>query len=154
MASYFDQLRLTPIVILQRHLTSLAGHDLNSLHSTQVVEYESKVEHHLDDHECSHHGDVENKVKSIEIIDKEVIGVIKEALDKEEVDYRMMILPDHYTPIKLKTHTSEPVPFLIYDSTKPSGTKYKRFDELEARKSDLSFEEGYKLVDYFFGEEG
>ncbi len=103
--------------------------------------------------ECSHHGDVENKVKAIEIIDREVIGVIKENMDKEEVDYKMMILPDHYTPIRKKTHTSEPVPFLIYDSTKSAGGKYKRFDEFRAMNTGLYFKEGYKLIDYFFGKE-
>jgi 2,3-bisphosphoglycerate-independent phosphoglycerate mutase len=101
--------------------------------------------------ECSHHGDVENKVKAIEIIDREVIGAIKKEMEREELDYKMMILPDHYTPIRRKTHTSEPVPFLIYDSTKSAGGKNKGFDEFKAKKTGLHFEKGYKLIDYFFG---
>jgi len=103
--------------------------------------------------ECSHQGDVENKVRAIEIIDRKVIKVIKREMDKEELDYKMMILPDHYTPIRKKTHSSEPVPFLIYDSTRLVNGKNKKFDEFRAMKTGLHFEEGYKLIDYFFGKE-
>jgi len=104
--------------------------------------------------ECSHQGNVRDKVKAIEIIDNEVIGPIKEALDREGTDYRMMILPDHFTPISLKTHTSEPVPFLIYSSTGPVDNKFKIFNEFTAQKTGLYFKEGYKLPDYFFEKEG
>jgi 2,3-bisphosphoglycerate-independent phosphoglycerate mutase len=103
--------------------------------------------------ECSHQGDAENKVKAIEIIDRKVIKVIKREMDKEELDYKIMILPDHYTPIRKKTHSSEPVPFLIYDSTRPASGSKKRFDEFKARETGLHFEQGYKLIDYFFGKE-
>jgi 2,3-bisphosphoglycerate-independent phosphoglycerate mutase len=103
--------------------------------------------------ECSHQGNVKDKVKSIEIIDREIIKPIKEALDKRSMDYRMMILTDHYTPISLRTHTSEPVPFLIYDSTSPTDSRHKRFDEFSARESGPFFKEGYKLLDHFFKKE-
>ncbi|GAG85386.1 unnamed protein product, partial [marine sediment metagenome] len=101
--------------------------------------------------ECSHQGDTRKKVKSIEIIDREVIGPIKEALDRQGFDYKMMILPDHYTPVSVKTHTSEPVPFLIYDSSRKAYNKSERFNEFSAKKTGLYFKEGYKLADYFFG---
>jgi len=104
--------------------------------------------------ECSHHGDVENKVKAIEIIDSKVVGAVKKAMDKEEIDYKMMVLPDHYTPIRRRTHTPEPVPFLIYDSTRTAGGRFKKFDEFKAKGTGLCFEEGYRLIDYFFGKEG
>jgi len=103
--------------------------------------------------ECSHQGDSRKKVKSIEIIDREVIGPIKEALDRQGARYKMMILPDHYTPISLRTHTSEPVPFMIYDSSGKADNKSERFDEFSAKKTGLYFKQGYKLVDYFFGKE-
>jgi 2,3-bisphosphoglycerate-independent phosphoglycerate mutase len=103
--------------------------------------------------ECSHQGNVRDKVKSVEIIDKEVMKPIKEALDRQGTHYRMMILPDHYTPISIRTHTSEPVPFMIYDSTNQTTGKHKRFDELSARESGLYFKQGYKLLDYFFKKE-
>lgn len=100
--------------------------------------------------ECSHQGNVKDKVKSIEIIDREVIGPIKEALDRQGDDYRMMILPDHYTPVSVRTHTSEPVPFLIYDSSRKADSKSERFDEFTAKRTGLYFKEGYKLLDHFF----
>jgi len=105
--------------------------------------------------ECSHQGNVRDKVRAIEIIDREVIGPIKEALDSSDMDYRMMILPDHYTPISVRTHTSEPVPFLIYNSTgktdsnRKADNKIERFDEFSARETGLYFKEGYRLADYF-----
>ncbi|MBA7509465.1 2,3-bisphosphoglycerate-independent phosphoglycerate mutase [subsurface metagenome] len=101
--------------------------------------------------ECSHQGNVKDKVKSIEIIDREVIGPIKEALGRQGFDYKMMILPDHYTPVSVRTHTSEPVPFLIYDSSRKADSKSERFDEFTAKRTGLYFKEGYKLADYFFG---
>jgi 2,3-bisphosphoglycerate-independent phosphoglycerate mutase len=100
--------------------------------------------------ECSHHGNIEDKVRSIEIIDREVIGPIKEAMDKQGTHYRMMILPDHYTPISVRTHTPEPVPFMIYDSGIGISDEHKKFDEFEAKESGLYFDKGYELADHFF----
>ena len=103
--------------------------------------------------ECSHHGNVKDKVKSIEIIDSKVIGPIKEAMDKQDTRYRMMILPDHYTPISVRTHTSEPVPFMIYDSGIRTGGEHRKFDEFTAKESGLYFQEGCRLADHFFKKE-
>jgi len=102
--------------------------------------------------ECSHQGDIEKKVRSIEIIDEKVIRTVKEALDKQGEDYRILILPDHRTPIKLRTHTSEPVPFLIYDSTNITDNPSSSYDEIFAEKTGLYFDEGYKLIDYFISQ--
>jgi 2,3-bisphosphoglycerate-independent phosphoglycerate mutase len=101
--------------------------------------------------ECGHQGDTRKKIKSIEIIDREVIGPVKEALDRQGFDYKMMILTDHYTPISLRTHTSEPVPFMIYDSSGKADNKLERFNEYSAKKTGLYFKQGHKLADYFFG---
>ncbi len=103
--------------------------------------------------ECSHHGNIEDKVRSIEIIDREVIGPIKEAMDKQGIHYRMMILPDHYTPISVRTHTAEPVPFMIYDSLGKADSKIQKFDEFSAKESSLYFDKGYELADHFFKKE-
>ncbi|MDD5622011.1 MAG: cofactor-independent phosphoglycerate mutase [Actinomycetota bacterium] len=103
--------------------------------------------------ECSHHGNTGDKVRSIEIIDSKVIGPIKEALDKQGTRYRMMILPDHYTPISVRTHTSEPVPFMIYDSTVRTDGRHRKFDEFSAKESGLYFQEGHRLADHFFKKE-
>ena len=100
--------------------------------------------------ECSHQGDTRKKVKAIEIIDREVIGPVKEALDRQGADYKMMILPDHYTPVSVRTHTSEPVPFMIYDSSRKAYSRSERFDEFSAKRTGLYFKQGYKLLDHFF----
>ena len=66
--------------------------------------------------ECGHRNERDNKVKSIELIDEKIAGYLIQELGKQSEDYRIMVLPDHPTPLSLRTHTSDPVPFLIYDS--------------------------------------
>ena len=96
--------------------------------------------------EMGHQGSVERKVKSIEYLDERVIRRIKEALDKSGEDYRIMVLPDHPTPIRCRTHTADPVPYLIYDSTKeiPGNLKY---NEKDAKASGNYTDKGYTLID-------
>ncbi len=99
--------------------------------------------------EMGHQGSVERKVKSIEYLDERVIRRIKEALDKSGEDYRIMVLPDHPTPIRCRTHTADPVPYLIYDSTKeiPGNLKY---NEKDAKASGNYTDKGYTLIDSLF----
>lgn len=101
--------------------------------------------------ECGHRNEVENKVKSIEFIDEKIAGVIRKEMEAWGVEYKVMVLPDHPTPLCLRTHTSEAVPFLIYNSSKSKCSAYS-FDEEGSAKSSLKFQEGYKLMDYFIGE--
>ena len=68
--------------------------------------------------ECGHRGEAENKVKSIEMIDRHSLKIMLEYLDGCHDDYRILIMPDHPTPLDIKTHTSDPVPYMIYDSRK------------------------------------
>jgi len=100
--------------------------------------------------ECGHDGQTEQKKQAIERIDENIVAVLRAELDRRGEPYRMMVLPDHYTPLSVRTHTTEPVPFVIFDSRKiqdnPPG-----FDERMAEKSPLFFEDGYKLMDYFLG---
>ena len=95
--------------------------------------------------EMGHQGSYERKVKAIENIDTRIIGPLAEALEKEGIDFRMMILPDHPTPVRLRTHTSDGIPFMIYDSTKDYklGLKYC---EKEAAKSGIDIANGYTLM--------
>ena len=65
--------------------------------------------------ECGHRGEAENKVKSIELIDKHVLGCLLEELEKYG-EYRILIMPDHPTPLITMTHARDPVPFMIYDN--------------------------------------
>jgi 2,3-bisphosphoglycerate-independent phosphoglycerate mutase len=101
--------------------------------------------------ECGHRNERENKVRSIELIDERIAGLVKEEMDKLGEDYKVMVLPDHPTPLILRTHTSDPVPFLIYDSRNEKNNSFS-FDEEGAVLSGLKFEEGHKLMDYFIGE--
>ncbi len=102
--------------------------------------------------ECGHRNEVENKVKSIELIDEQVVKIVKEQLDAMGEDYKIMILPDHPTPLCLRTHTSDPVPFLIYQSNKQQENLTQKYDEFSAKQTGIYFEEGYKLMDYFLNE--
>lgn len=75
--------------------------------------------------ECGHQGDAEGKIKSIEKID-EVVKFVKEKMDERGEEYVMAILPDHFTPLVMRTHLGEPVPFIVYNSARPAkcGLKY------------------------------
>ena len=69
--------------------------------------------------EMGHQGSVEKKVKAIEYLDERIIRPIVEGLEAAGEDFRMVILPDHPTPICIRTHSAENVPYLLYDSTMP-----------------------------------
>ncbi len=97
--------------------------------------------------ECGHRNEIENKVKSIELIDKYILGPLLEELNKF-CDYRILITPDHATPLILKTHTNDPVPFLIFDSQKELGSN-EVFNEDTAKNSGLYIEPGYTIMDKF-----
>jgi 2,3-bisphosphoglycerate-independent phosphoglycerate mutase len=99
--------------------------------------------------ECGHRYEIDNKVRSIEIIDQQVVRFIKEELDRMGEDYKIMVLPDHPTPLNLRTHTSEPVPFVIYQNNGKEENPLLSYDELTAQKTGVYFAEGYKLMDYF-----
>ncbi len=97
--------------------------------------------------ECGHRYEIENKVKAIELLDSQIVKPILEGISK--FDYRVLVLPDHPTPLRLRTHTSEPVPFIIYDSTNEVQAQANSYDEFEAEKSGVFVEDGYKLMDLF-----
>ncbi len=100
--------------------------------------------------EMGHQGSIERKVKSIEYLDQRVIRLVKEGLDAAGVDFRMLIMPDHPTPICVRTHTSDPVPYLIYDSTKPESHSWN-YNEKEAKASGNYIAEGYRTMDHLLG---
>lgn len=98
--------------------------------------------------EAGHQGDAKTKIWAIEQIDQEVLGPILEAF-KDDKDFRLMILPDHPTPIKVKTHTSDPVPFMIFDQggkIKPGAASC--YDEATARLGTF-VNSGPALLDLF-----
>lgn len=97
--------------------------------------------------EMGHQGSVERKVQAIENLDQRIIRPIVEGLRAAGEDFRMVILPDHPTPICIRTHTGDSVPYLLYDSTKEQQHDWK-YNEAEAEKTDNYIAEGHTLVDY------
>lgn len=98
--------------------------------------------------ECGHRGEADNKKYAVEMIDEKVIGYLREKLEKAGIDYKMMVLPDHPTPISLKTHVSDPVPYLIFDSTKNIENDLD-YCEKSAEKTGIYIEKGYELMTRF-----
>lgn len=98
--------------------------------------------------ECGHQGNAEKKKLSVELIDEKVVGFLRRKLAEAGVDYRMLILPDHPTPIKLKTHVSDPVPYVIYDSRKDSGSGLE-YNEENAKKTGVYIDKGHELMSHF-----
>jgi len=99
--------------------------------------------------ECGHQGLLKEKIRAIELIDKEVLGTLLRELEDLD-DYRLMVLPDHPTPIAIRTHCSDPVPFFIFDSRKPNVTNPEAvYTEAFARSTGLVINEGHKLMDIF-----
>lgn len=98
--------------------------------------------------EMGHQGSTERKVKAIEYLDTRVIRVVKEKMDASGEPYRLLITPDHPTPLALRTHVAEPVPFLIYDNTRER-KRIGRYNEKEAKQSGIVIENGYELMEQF-----
>lgn len=99
--------------------------------------------------EMGHQGSMERKLLAVEYLDKKVIRVVKEQLEARGEEFRLLILPDHPTPICLRTHVGEPVPFLLYDSTDKK-TSDLLYNEKDAKKSGIYIENGYKIIDHLF----
>jgi len=97
--------------------------------------------------EAGHNGDLREKLTAIERFDQLVVGTFLE-YSKDKDDFRIMVLPDHATPLSLKTHTSEAIPFAIYGKDTAKG-EFLSYNEKEAQKSQLYFEHGYQLMEYF-----
>lgn len=109
-------------------LKALRDHDIVMLHVEGIDE-------------VSHEGDLEKKIEGIEIYDEKIVGYIIDRIDLE--NFRILLLPDHYTPIKLRTHTKDPVPFLIYGKKRDD---VRNFDEFSCRKGKFGLMEGINLM--------
>ena len=96
--------------------------------------------------EMGHQGSLERKLKAIEFLDERVIKVVKEQMDASGVDYRMLVTPDHPTPIEIRTHSSDPIPFLLYDSTRQR-RRIGFYNEKEAMMSGIVVEDGYEMIE-------
>lgn len=99
--------------------------------------------------EAGHTGDLKNKMKAIEDFDEFIVGNIMHGM-KQFDEYRILVLPDHPTPLELRTHSSEPVPFVLFDNRQERTGDPVHYDErIALRKDALIFKEGYQLMDYF-----
>ncbi|MBQ2747054.1 MAG: cofactor-independent phosphoglycerate mutase [Firmicutes bacterium] len=100
--------------------------------------------------ECSHQGDMEGKVECLETIDEKIFAPIVKYLEEEGEDFRVLVIPDHRTPLVLRTHSREPVPFVLYDSTMNlDADENKSFCE-KSGQTGLYFANGDELAEFFF----
>ena len=99
--------------------------------------------------EAGHMGDLQLKIDAIEAFDQKVVGAILKGI-KDFDRYKILILPDHPTPLSVRTHTADPVPYLIYSNEAGDKTGHgKTFDEVSAGLSGISFEKGFELIERF-----
>lgn len=96
--------------------------------------------------ECGHRAELENKVLSIELIDKKILGPVYEYLKSTNEEFKIMVLPDHPTPIRLRTHTISPVPFFIY-SSENSSEGVDCFTEQNAAQTGVYVDKGHNLME-------
>ena len=96
--------------------------------------------------EMGHQGLLQEKVQSIEYLDKRIVAPVKKAMEEAGQDFRMLVLPDHPTPIRLRTHTAEPVPYVLYDSTRQM-RKRAFYSEKEAAMTGIFQPEGHRLLE-------
>ena len=99
--------------------------------------------------EMGHQGSVERKVQSIEYLDARVIGPVVSGLEAAGEAFRLLIMPDHPTPIPARTHTSDPVPYLLYDSRELNEHTW-HYNEKEAEESGIFRAHGHEMVDLLF----
>ena len=102
--------------------------------------------------EMGHQGSMTDKIKAIENIDGKVIKIVVEGLEEKNIDFRLLVLPDHPTPIEVRTHTGDPVPYLLYDSTKMVEGK-DFYNEKTASQTGIYWKDGYQLMGHLLEEE-
>ena len=96
--------------------------------------------------EMGHQGELDHKIMAIEDLDSRIIAPIKKAMEEAGEDFRMLVLPDHPTPLRIRTHSADPVPYVLYDSTKQRKTA-KRYSEAEAMATGIFEPQGCKLME-------
>ncbi|MEE0059713.1 MAG: cofactor-independent phosphoglycerate mutase, partial [Acutalibacteraceae bacterium] len=99
--------------------------------------------------ECGHRGEVENKIKAIELIDSKILAPLVEYFNNCGDDYKILICPDHPTPLAIKTHTNKPVPYLVYTSNNKQDNGITVFDENSAESTGVYNENGFTLMSDF-----
>lgn len=100
--------------------------------------------------EMGHQGNLAHKIEAIESIDHYVVDTVVKAFEAAGEAYRLLILPDHPTPLRIRTHSSEPVPYLLYDSSLPVHNP-GLYNEKQAKESGIYIAQGHTLIDRLFG---
>ncbi len=100
--------------------------------------------------ECGHHGDAEHKIYSIEQIDG-VVKTVADGLKAKGEEFSLLIMPDHPTPLNIMTHVSDPVPYVLYNSTKKVNCGAEKYCEKEALKTGIFTDSGVSLMKKFLG---
>ena len=96
--------------------------------------------------ECGHRAETDNKVLSVELIDQKILAPVYEYLKSTDEDFKILVLPDHPTPIEIRTHSMEPVPFFLYDSRKDA-CGVTTFTEASAAETGLYIPDGFTLME-------
>ncbi|NWG04573.1 MAG: cofactor-independent phosphoglycerate mutase [Syntrophaceae bacterium] len=100
--------------------------------------------------EAGHMGDLQLKVDAIEVFDQKIVGAILKGMRNFE-RYKILVLPDHPTPLSVRTHTADPVPYVIYSNEKGKRScPHRRFDEVSAGQSGICIERGFELIERFY----
>lgn len=102
--------------------------------------------------EMGHQGSIPDKITAIENVDKKVLNIVVDGLKQAQEDFRILLLPDHPTPIEVRTHTGEPIPYLLYDSTS-SQAGLPTYNEKTAVSAGRNWEDGYQLIGHLLQEE-
>ena len=99
--------------------------------------------------EAGHMGDLRLKIEAIEVFDEKIVGAILKGMDAFP-KYRILVLPDHPTPLSLRTHIADPVPYVIYSNEKKAGRRgIETFDEVSAGQSGHYVKNGFELIERF-----
>ena len=98
--------------------------------------------------EMAHQGLTEEKVRSIEYLDSRIVAPVMKAMEDAGEDYRILLLPDHPNLLRLRTHTPDPVPYVLFDSTRQQ-KKLARYGETEAGATGIFEPQGHKLMERF-----
>lgn len=96
-----------------------------------------------------HQGNVQKKIEEIEKIDRQIIAPVRSTLEEQQQDYKILLLPNHATPLRLQTHTADPVPFLLYSSAREYPPTVSQFTEQTAKESEIFISKGYTLLQKF-----
>ena len=102
--------------------------------------------------ECGHRNEPQNKIRAIELIDEKILGTMLPVLDARYDDYKIMVLPDHPTPIKTMTHASDPVPYMIYRKSKEADSGIESFTENTAKISGRYIDVGNTIMNHFIND--